>query len=62
MAAFSIMVIIVYYQKIVSEIKEVLVKRELNWFKHNFHQLKAITVMKVWKVDNRMFIDNERLV
>jgi hypothetical protein len=45
-----------------SEITEVLVKRELNWFKYNLHQLKAVTVMKMWKVDNRMFIDNEKLV
>jgi hypothetical protein len=33
MAAFSIMV---YCQEMVCEITEVLVKRELNWFKYNF--------------------------
>jgi hypothetical protein len=44
MASFSIMV---YYQEMVSEITEVLVKRELNWFKYNFVELKAITAIKV---------------
>jgi hypothetical protein len=38
MAVFSI---VVYYQEMVSEIREVLVKRELNWCKYNFAAVES---------------------